>query len=155
MDDNLGDKILKEYMNGISKSDILTKLEITEKLYDSWVKVNRAELKKVDSYLEKQQLKSKLKIRNLPELNFDSSSELSSDIETDSDTDNKFLHKEPGYEHYLPKTDKRIEHRKNHIQDKINKLFELKERNKIGSSEFVQAMTILQNEMDNINQFIS
>ena len=154
MDDNLGDKILKEYMNGTSKSDIITTLNITEQIYDSWAKINKIQLKRINDYMEKQQLKSKLKIRNIPpELNFDSSDELS-DIETDSDSDNKFLHKEPGYEHYLPTTDKRIMYRKNHIQDKINKLSELNDHKKIGATEYMQAMNILQTEMDNINKLI-
>lgn len=157
MDDNLGDKILKEYMNRTSKHDIITKLDITESIYDSWEKINKTQLKKINTYLEQKQMKSKLKIRNVPEINFDSDSE-SSAVETDSDVDdNKFLRKEPGYEHQQTPTDKRtttLLHRKNQIQEKINKLIDLENSKKIGQNEFRQAMNILQDEMENVNKLL-
>lgn len=152
MDDNLGDKILKEYMNRTNKQDIITKLDITESIYDSWEKINKTQLKKINLYLEQKQIKSKLKIRNIPEINFDSESSMD-DSDADSDTDNKFLRKEPGYEHQQIQTDKRttsLLHRKNQIQEKINKLIDLENNKKIGQNEFRQAMNILQDEMDKL-----
>lgn len=158
MNDNLGDKILKEYMNKTSKHDIITKLNVTESIYDSWEKINKTQLKKINLYLEQKQMKSKLKIRNIPELNSDSeSSTIETETDSESDVDNKFLRKEPGYEHQQIQTDKRtttLLHRKNQIQEKINKLIDLENNKKIGQNEFRQAMNILQDEMENVNKLL-
>lgn len=155
MDENLGDRILKEYMKKTSKPELLKKLDITESIYESWLRINRAQLKKIDLYIEQQHLKSKLKIRNLPEINFDSSE----DSDTDSDTNNRFLRKEPGPEHStttIPSSsDKRttiLTHRKSKIQKKINQLIDLESEGKIGQNEYNKAMDMLRDEMENVNR---
>jgi hypothetical protein len=143
-------------MNRTSKHDIITKLDITDSIYESWEKINKTQLKKINLYLEKKQMKSKLKIRNIPEINCDSDSS-TIDTDPDSDMDNKFLRKEPGYEHHQIHIDKRtttLLHRKNQIQEKINKLIDLENNKKIGQNEFHKAMNILQDEMENVNKLL-
>ena len=139
MDDNLGDQILKEYMKCTSKSDILKKLNINDSIYDSWIKINRNELKKIDTYIEKQNIKLKLKIRNLPELNIESESE------TDSDVENN-LYKEPTIDKAV------LIRRKTDIHKKINKLTELLNEGRLNQSEFDKAKTLLQDEINHINK---
>lgn len=154
MDTNLGDKILREYMKQTSKEDILQKLEIDDTVYYTWLKINKTELERIDDYLQKKKLKSKLKIRNIPELN---DSDIESDGE-DSDTSNKFLYKEPSPAEYQVHQQKKIvtlQHRRNIIQDKMNRLNDLETSKKIGHNEYLQAIKILNDEMDNVNKLLN
>ena len=98
MDDFLGDKILKEYMNGLSKDEIISNLQISENTYNYWEKINKSELKRINQFLEKQKLKNVLKIKTIPELEFDSDDD---DITIHH---NKFLHKEENKKRWNPCT---------------------------------------------------
>lgn len=147
MENNLGDKILKEYMKQTSKEEILQKLEIDEAMYNSWLQINKSVLDKIDVHLEQKKLRSTLKIKNLP--NFDDTDE----DETEEGNHNKFLYKEPiplDYQHHQHKKIMTLQHRQNQIQDKINRLNDLVKQKKIGQDEYHHAIKILNEEMDNV-----
>lgn len=140
MDDNLGDKILSEYMKNLPKESIINNLMISEEIYNTWKKINKSELKQVDVYLQKQLLKNKLKIKTLPVDDDDDDVEVEHVVEVHEDVDRKV--------HALIA-------RKNQIQDKINKLIDLESNKRIGQLEFNKAIQILNDEITLINKMLS
>jgi hypothetical protein len=150
METHLGDKILKEYMKQTSKEEIIQKLNIDETMYNSWQQINKSVLDKIDEHLQKRKLRSTLKIRNIPEMDDD-------DEEEDSTVQNKFLYKEPiplDYQHHQQKKIMTLQHRKNQIQDKMNRLNDLESQKKIGHNEYLHAIKILNDEMENVNKLL-
>lgn len=151
MENNLGDKILKEYMKQTSKEEILQKLEIDEAMYNSWLQINKSVLDKIDAHLEQKKLRSTLKIKNLP--NFDDTDDENEDENEEEKVHNKFLYKEPiplDYQQHQHKKIMTLQHRQNQIQDKINRLNDLVKQKKIGQDEYHHAIKILNEEMDNV-----
>lgn len=155
MDDLLGDKILKEYMNGLTKDEIINHLQISENTYNYWQKINKNELKRINHFLEKQKLKNVLKIKTIPDLEFDSDDD---DITIHH---NKFSHKEQDNPSILEKSihnpDMKINiiiNRKHQIQEKVQKLNELQAKKVIGEQEYNKAMTMLNEELNIVNKFI-
>lgn len=168
MDQRLGDKILKEYMNGTSKKDIVQKLKISSNTFDYWEKINKNELARVDDYLERQRLKHVLKIQNV---NIPVESDEEDDEEDGEGDDNgegdeeaeveeekvvyhydhhKFLHKEPAVKRIEEAEDvqqKTMVNRRLQIQEKINKLNDLHSRNVIGTGEYIKAADILHRQL--------
>jgi hypothetical protein len=154
METNLGDKILKEYMKQTSKEEIIQKLEIDESMYNSWQQINKSVLDKIDEQLQKKKLRSTLKIRNIPEIDDDDEDE----EEEEGVVQNKFLYKEPiplDYQHHQQKKIMTLQHRKNQIQDKMNRLNDLESQKKIGHSEYLHAIKILNDEMENVNRLLT
>lgn len=152
MENNLGDKILKEYMKQTSKEEIIQKLEIDESMYNSWQQINKSVLDKIDEHLQKKKLRSTLKIRNVPEMNDDEDDE-----EEENVVHNKFLYKEPiplDYQHHHQKKMMTLQHRQSQIQDKMNRLNDLVKQKKIGQDEYHHAIKILKDEMDNVNRLL-
>lgn len=151
METNLGDKILKEYMKQTSKEEIIQKLEIDESMYNSWQQINKSVLDKIDEQMQKKKLRSVLKIRHVPEIDDDD------DEEDEGTVQNKFLYKEPiplDYQHHQQKKIMTLQHRKNQIQDKMNRLNDLESQKKIGHNEYLHAIKILNDEMENVNKLL-
>ncbi len=135
---NLGDKILHEYIKGHKQEDIVKKLNIDNEIYEKWKEINQESLDKVDEMLKKRELSSSLKITSIPNL-----------LE-----DNKFLYKEPPNPLITSKNIQTmtLENRKQRLQDKLDKLNGLESQGKIGHNEYLQASKILNDEMENINK---
>lgn len=178
-DTNLGDRILEEYIKGITKEEILNKLNIDDHVYISWEKINRNELIKIDMILEKHKLNKTLKIKNIPLID--------SDYENSDEDDNSFsithqhhhqntkghlLKREPKFVHEIAEQINNAMEQKNlesekliqlnqlklkqhEIQEKMNRLIDLETHKKIGKHEYTKAMGILTNEMNILKSKIS
>ena len=170
--DNLGDQILQEYIKGVSKDDIMSKLNIDDYMYSSWEKINKIELKRIDAILEKKKLCKTLKIQKIPiiESDYEDSDE---DVHPQSHhpTKGQFLKKEPKIIHeYAQQINQAMEQKTlesekliqlnalktkyNDLQEKINKLTDLESQKKIGKHEYTRAMSILKEELTNIKNKI-
>lgn len=173
---NLGDQILEEYIKGTTKEEILNKLNIDDNIYSSWGKINKNELKKIDTILEKHRLNRTLKIKNIPLV--DSDYENSDDDTTivtthhHQNTKGHLLKREPKFVHEIAEQINNAMEQKNlesekliqlnqlkskqhEIQEKMNKLIDLESQKKIGKHEYTKAMGILTNEMNILKSKIS
>jgi hypothetical protein len=173
---NLGDQILEEYVKGITKEDIINKLNIDDNVYTSWEKINRNELKKIDMILEKHKLNKTLKIKNIPftdsdyddddeEEEYDNSFSVIHPKHSHQNTKGHLLKREPKFVHEIAEqinnameqqtieSEKLIQlnqfkTKQHEIQEKMNKLIDLESQKKIGKHEYTKAMSILTNEMN-------
>jgi ribosome-binding protein aMBF1 (putative translation factor) len=174
--DNLGDHILQEYIKGISRDDIIEKLNISEQIYTSWEKINKTELSRIDEILEKRRLNKKLKIKTIPII--DSECDDSEDETVHHNSHNissthprQFLKKEPRVVHeYAQQISQAMEQKTlesekliqlgvltnkyNDLQEKINKLIDLESQKRIGKHEYNRATTILNEELNAIKSKI-
>jgi len=166
---NLGDQILQEYIKGVSKDDILEKLNINDYIYSSWEKINKIELKKLDLILEKRKLCKSLKINTIPTL--DSEFEESDEEHYHIPSKGQFLKKEPKVVHEFANQINQAMEKKmlesdtliqlstlrteqNKLQEKINKLIDLDSNNRIGKHEFNKCTSKLNEEMNIIKDKI-
>lgn len=180
---NLGDQILEHYIKGITKEDILNKLNIDDHVYTSWEKINRNELKKIDTILEKHKLNKTLKIKNIPfiESDYENSDDDDDDDENNNsitqqhhhqNTKGHLLKREPKFVHEIAEQINNAMQQKNlesekliqlnqfkikqhEIQEKMNRLIDLETHKKIGKHEYTKAMGILTNEMNILKSKIS
>lgn len=171
--DNLGDHILQEYIKGVSRDDIIEKLNISEQIYTSWEKINKSELSRIDEILEKRRLNKKLKIKTIPiiDSDCDESDDDTTHHNTQSTHPRQFLKKEPRVVHeYAQQISQAMEQKTqesekliqlgvlknkyNDLQDKINKLIDLESQKRIGKHEYNRATTILNEELNAIKSKI-
>jgi len=174
--DNLGDHILQEYIKGVSKDDIIEKLNIPEQIYISWEKINKTELSKIDEILEKRRMNKKLKIKTIPIIDSDCD-ESDDDVAHFNQTTHhppskgQFLKKEPRIVHeYAQQISQAMEQKNqesekliqlgilktkyNDLQEKINKLIDLESQKRIGKHEYNRATSILNEELNVIKSKI-
>lgn len=171
--DNLGDQILQEYIKGVSRDDIIKKLNITEDIYTSWEKINRTELSKIDEILEKRRMNKKLKIKSIPLIDSECDDSDEDGVggvsthhhPTSPPSKGQFLKKEPRVIHeYAQQISQAMEQKNqeseklvqlntlklkyNELQEKMNKLIDLESQKRIGKHEYTKATCILNEELN-------
>lgn len=173
---NLGDHILQEYLKGTPRDDIIEKLNISDEIFMSWEKINKAELSKINEILEKRRMNKNLKITTVPPLDSEDS-----DCNESDDNQNQSIHHRPSKKQFLKK-EPRIIHeyaqqinqameqknqesekliqlgllktKYNELQEKINKLIDLESQKRIGKHEYNRATSILKQELNVIHSKI-